>query len=95
MFMKAHHKKMTLTIKFIVYINDKNELYANLCKNDISTTFFYRKEQVYMNERKIRKHQAFVITRVNFVNLQLLLADSLTIGSGVPQCLREAVRPIC
>lgn len=60
----------------------------------IATTFLYKKEQVYMSERKICKYQAFVITRVTFVDLQLLLADSLTVGSGVPQCLREAVCPI-
>ncbi len=34
----------------------------------IATTFFNRKEQVYISERKICKHQAFVITRVTFVS---------------------------
>ncbi|GFV81839.1 hypothetical protein TNCV_1057281 [Trichonephila clavipes] len=32
--------------------------------------------------------------RVTFIDLQLLLAGLLTIGSGVSRCLREAVCPI-
>jgi hypothetical protein len=56
--------------------------FTQIYAKTIVITFFYRKEQVYMSERKICKHQAFVITRVTFVDLQLLLADSWTIGSG-------------
>ncbi len=66
------------------------QIYA---KTLVFILFFCIENQLLYRKEQVCKHQAFVITRVTFVDLQLLLADSLTIGSGFPAMTERSRLP--